>query len=146
MDLLIDRGRVVRDEATIGFFCVNNRFECYSLEDVVRQDPNPETPHNEGKVWGRTAIPAGRYRITLASSPKFGPNTLTVNDVPGYTGVRIHGGNSAEHTAGCPLLGDGLAGTCIAAGTSGPAVNRVKAVVATAIAAGEEIWLTITDP
>lgn len=143
MELLLDRGRVVKD-ATVGFFCVNGQFECYVLEDMVREVEGQ--PVASWKVPGKTAIPAGRYRVTLEASPRFGPNTLTIHDVPGFTGVRIHGGNSAADTEGCPLLGDGLAGARISAGTSAMAVNRVKVAVARARDAGEAVWLTITNP
>ncbi|WP_223688366.1 DUF5675 family protein, partial [Streptococcus pneumoniae] len=53
-------------------------------------------------------MPSGRYRVTLDTSPRFGPETLTINDVPGFTGVRIHGGNDADDTEGCIIVGDSI--------------------------------------
>ena len=143
MNIQLERGRVIRD-ATVGFFCIDGQFECYVLEDQVREVEGE--PVEAWKVKGKTAIPAGRYRVSLELSPRFGQNTLTVHDVPGFTGIRMHGGNTPEHTEGCPLLGDSLAGPRIAGGTSTMAVNRVKNKVAAAIARGEEVWMTVTNP
>lgn len=101
---------------------------------------------SEWKIKGQTAIPSGRYRITLEDSPRFGADTLTVNDVPGFVGVRMHGGNTHENTEGCPLLGYQVTSTTIVGGTSGPAVKEVKAMVKEAIEAGREVWLDINNP
>jgi len=37
-------------EATIGSLSVDGNWLGWSLEDAVRDDPNPSTPQNEGKV------------------------------------------------------------------------------------------------
>jgi hypothetical protein len=145
MELLLQRWR--RPGATPGDLQVDGAFECYTLEDPIRERPG--VPVAEWKLHGRSAIPAGRYRITLEHSPRFGPNTLTVNGVPGFAGVRIHAGNDVDDTEGCPLVGDGLeAGdTRIRGGTSRPALNRLKAKVRQAIRdRGEEVWLEIRNP
>jgi hypothetical protein len=67
----------------------------------------PEDPHRDVKVKGQTRIPAGRYRLTLEDSPKFTPKyghkLLTVCDVPGFEGIRVHRGNSPSDTMGCIL-------------------------------------------
>ena len=47
------------------------------------------------KVFGDTAIPRGRYRVTLSPSQRFGRVMPEIHDVPDFTGVRIHGGNYA---------------------------------------------------
>lgn len=64
-----------------------------TIEDTVRKGP---------KVYGRTAIPAGVYRVTWSLSPKFsqkpfynGKMLALINGVPGFSGVRIHTGNYA---------------------------------------------------
>jgi len=82
--------------STIGYLYINGKFTCYVLEDAVRL---------EGlKIKEKTAIPAGFYRVTIEESKRFGRGMLTINDVPNFTGIRIHGGNTAEDTAGCPLV------------------------------------------
>ena len=54
---------------------------------------------------GRTAIPEGRYPLYVTRSPKFGRWLPLVNHVPGFEGIRIHAGNTAEDTEGCILVG-----------------------------------------
>jgi hypothetical protein len=132
MKLLLQRqksGAVV----THGDLYVNGAFECHTLEDVVR----------ETKIKGQTAIPAGRYRITMENSPRFGPGTLTVNDVPNFVGVRIHAGNTHEDTEGCPLVGQtrGL----VSIGQSRAALSALKSKVTMALVNGDEVWLEIED-
>lgn len=117
---------------------------CYVLEDAVREVPG--RPVAEWKIHGKTAIPAGEYKITLENSPRFGPNTLTVHDVPGFTGVRIHAGNTEADTEGCPLLGMEVTPTGIMGGTSRPAVALVKELVRQAIARGEVVLMTVANP
>lgn len=84
-------------KSTIGRLYLDNEFFCYTLEDRVR-------PKGE-KVHGQTAIPAGTYKLVLTKSPKFGKVLPLLEDVPRFTGVRIHGGNTAEDSLGCILVG-----------------------------------------
>lgn len=128
--------------ATIGDLSVDEVWTCHTLEDEVREIPGE--PVANWKIYGRTAIPAGRYRVTLEYSGKFGADTMSVNDVPGYTYVRIHPGNTAADTDGCIILGMRATDVSIVAGTSKPAVDHVKSLVRAAIERGEEAWLTVT--
>ncbi|MDP2006058.1 MAG: DUF5675 family protein [Rubrivivax sp.] len=83
------------ENSTIGQLYVDGQFECYTLEDVVR----PE------KIYGETAIPAGRYAVTINVSARFGKRLPLLLNVPEYTGVRIHPGNTKADTLGCILVG-----------------------------------------
>lgn len=130
--------------ATIGELTVDGVRICFSLEDEIREVDGQ--PVSEWKIKGQTAIPAGRYRITLENSPRFGPDTLTVHDVPGFVGVRMHAGNKHEDTEGCPLLGFQVAYSTIVGGTSKPAVEAVKAMVRGAMMDGEEVWMEVCNP
>ena len=98
------------------------------------------------KIHGETAIPVGRYRITLESSPKFGPDTLTVWNVPGFDGVRMHAGNTAEDTEGCPLLGLRVTDDQIVGGTSRSAVLLVQGQVRRAIEQGDKVFMDVVNP
>ena len=117
----------------------------YTLEDLIRADPDKSTPANEAKVYGETAIPAGLYRVCVSHSPKFGKLLPEVKNVPGYTGVRIHGGRTAADSLGCILVGkerkdaDRLGNGLIA---SAEVVGECLA----AEEAGAQIWLEILDP
>lgn len=132
MNLLLQR--LPSDEhRTHGDLYVDGQWQCYTLEDVVRDD----------KIHGQTAIPPGRYRITLEHSPRFGPNTITVNKVPGYTGVRIHAGNDEGDTEGCPLVGQVRAEASIL--KSRAALDELKPEIAAALQAGELVWLEVKN-
>jgi hypothetical protein len=89
--------------ATIGKMFIDGVFACFTLEDEVREVEGQ--PVSEWKIKGATAIPAGSYRVTLEHSARFGPDTPTINDVPGFQYIRMHAGNTAADTEGCLLLG-----------------------------------------
>lgn len=128
-------------ETTLGVLSHGAEKICDTLEDQVREVPGK--PVSSWKVWGKTAIPAGRYRLTLENSPRFGAETITVNKVEGFAGVRGHGGNKHEHTEGCLLFGVKLNATTI--GSSQDTLKVVKAKLKAWIAAGNEVWLTIEN-
>ena len=124
-------------------------FVCYTLEDEVREIAGQ--PVADWKTKGSTAIPstlfAGQpYPLTLEFSNRFGPGTLTVRDVPGYVGVRMHSGNTAADTEGCPLLGMAIDDTGIVGGTSRPAVQAVKDLVRAVYDAGGACVLVVNNP
>lgn len=84
------------DRSTIGDLFINDEFFCFTLEDEIR-------PGGQ-KVYGKTAIPAGTYEVVLTVSNRFKRLMPLLVNVPNFEGVRIHGGNTAEHTHGCPLV------------------------------------------
>lgn len=81
---------------------------CYTLEDVVREIPGQ--PVASWKVAGQTAISYGVYGLTVTRSVRFSAKEghdvylPELADVPGFAGVRIHGGNTAADTDGCILV------------------------------------------
>lgn len=89
--------------ATIGRLYLGGEPFCWVLEDPVREKPG--VPVESWKIPGKTAIPAGRYRVVLTQSPRFKRELPLLVDVPGFSGVRIHAGNKAEDTEGCLLPG-----------------------------------------
>jgi len=120
------------DHRCFGVLTVAGHYECETLED----------PPREVKIPGMTGIPAGRYRISLEDSPRFGPNTITVNDVPGFTHIRIHAGNTANDTDGCPLVGQERTETTII--RSRQALAHLKPKIQKGLEDGE-VWLTIKN-
>lgn len=99
MKITVDR--LWRKETyTIGKMAIDGKYFCNTLEDKVRDLTK------ESKVFGRTAIPAGTYRVTMTYSPKFKRVMPLVNGVPQFEAIRIHPGNKAEDTEGCILVGE----------------------------------------
>src|SRR5574343_864662 len=98
MDLIIKRDRK-RDQDTTGVLSEalgsERRFICYILEDRIR----------DKKVYGSTAIPAGRYEIVMMYSPRFGRELPRLLKVPNFDGILIHPGNDQHDTEGCLLPG-----------------------------------------
>ena len=99
---------VFSEKSTIGELWVNGIFFCHILEDVDRGLHMWMTAQEIAKikVAGVTAIPRGYYHCRTTWSPRFGKYMIEVLNVPGFSGVRMHAGNDADDTEGCPLLGD----------------------------------------
>lgn len=129
------------NQRTFGALFADGVFCCYTLEDAEREKPG--TPVAAWKQAGATAIPAGRYRVTLETSPRFGANTLTINGVPGFVGVRMHAGNTDADTEGCPLLGMAISTMGVVPGTSRPAVDLLRGVVSKALAKGDTVTIDV---
>ena len=125
--------------STIGLLYIENIFECFTLEDVVREIPGE--PVESWKIPGKTAISAGRYRITVTPSARFKRDLPLLNDVPGFKGVRIHTGNTSEDTEGCILVGDQMAADSVV--QSRLAFAQLFDKLKAALNNWEEIWITV---
>lgn len=96
----------LRSTYTIGRLYVDGNYFCDTLEDTVRDlNKNGKFDNGEKKVYGKTAIPYGTYEIKWTYSPRFKKYTPQLMNVPSFSGIRIHAGNSADQTEGCLLLG-----------------------------------------
>jgi len=96
-------------ETTLGLLFLKGKFFAYTLEDTFQ----------EVKVPGKTRIPAGFYPLKFnknltpmtkryrESRPWFDFH-LEIKDVPNFSGVYIHVGNTHEDTEGCLLMADGV--------------------------------------
>jgi hypothetical protein len=80
---------------TIGKLYIDGKYECYTLEDAVR----------DKKIQDVTAIPTGEYKLVIDASTRFRKDMPHILNVPNFTGVRIHAGNTSKDTEGCILLG-----------------------------------------
>jgi hypothetical protein len=103
---------------TIGHLYVDGSYICDTLEDTDRMLDSSMSLEQIAKikVKGMTAIPTGRYKVLMnIVSPKYSKSKYYMNickgrvprldNVPGYSGVLIHVGNTAADTEGCLLLG-----------------------------------------
>lgn len=102
-----------KETYTIGVFYRDDRYFklCETLEPPVRElndlnhDGDFDDP-GEGKIWGETAIPCGTYELTLNYSEHFDRDMIYLSDVPGFSYIMIHGGNTSKDTKGCILVGE----------------------------------------
>ncbi len=148
MELRLQRYQVDAD-GTRGDLFVDGVPACNTLEDVVH--PGPKIAHE-------TAIPAGRYPVVITWSPRFGQLIPHVLDVPGFTAIEIHRGNTIADTSGCVLVGhtakhgpeDHTTGGVWPSGdgtlfNSAIALEALQHQIAGAQAHGQSVWLTIDD-
>lgn len=91
--------------ATFGKIFIDDEFQCYTLEDIQRNE----------KIVGETRIPSGDYVLAPRRYGKFYEKykdkfshsfAIEICDVPNFTDVLIHIGNTDADTRGCVLVGD----------------------------------------
>lgn len=123
---------------TVGRLYVDGKLYCNTLEDVVRDLDREE------KVSGKTAIPAGTYKVVYNWSPKFGRNLPRLLNIPHFDGILIHPGNTADDSAGCILVGKN---TEIGRLTeSRYTSDKLNVLIEDAQRHGEEITIEIVEP
>lgn len=95
------------DDYTEGQLFVNGKYICDTLEDKDRNLDNymSEDEILKRKIYGVTAIPIGRYHITIDYSYKFKKNLIHILNVKGFDGIRIHSLNEASQSLGCIGVG-----------------------------------------
>jgi hypothetical protein len=94
------RRRQALAHCTLGEFYVMGQYECYTLEDPMR-----DLDHGAAKVVGDTAIRCGIYPITIDMSVRFNRMMPHVWNVQDFDGIRLHSGNTDKDTLGCVLVG-----------------------------------------
>lgn len=106
-----------KDTYTIGRLYIDGEYFCDTIEDRDRglSQALPLSVNQARKQAGVTAIPVGRYQVTLGvKSPKMsqrsaydfcGAYVPRLINVPAFDGVLIHIGNTARDSAGCILVG-----------------------------------------
>ncbi len=135
MELMLNRFKGT-DKSMLGRFFTNGAMECFTLEDVRRPDGV--------KVQNNTAIPAGTYNVIIDASVRFKRDMPHILDVPGFTGIRIHSGNTDADTDGCILLGNKIENDDYISG-SHDAFNAWFPKLQAAIDADESVTLVIND-
>lgn len=126
---------------TAGKLFVDGEFECYTLEDEKR----------DVKVKHETRIPEGKYKVELRTfgghhdkyKVKFADHKgmLWVKDVPNFSDILIHIGNTDDDTSGCLLVGlsiDDVKGVLF---NSTEAYKRLYRKVLPDLEAGKEVWI-----
>ena len=143
MRLVVER-KWRKEDYTIGILYVNGVRLCNTLEDAVRDE----------KVYGKTAIPKGTYRVLMNTvSPKFqdrewskpyGGIVPRLRNVSNFQNVLIHVGNSAADTSGCILVGDNTIKGRLTNSTN--RYYELMGKLLRAALAGEAIDITILEP
>lgn len=149
MEITLKR-KYLKEGYTIGDILVDGKWVCNSLEDEVRTLNSASD-----KVYGKTAIPYGRYQIAMnIISPKFGNMPFykevcqgrlpRLVNVPYFEGILMH-------------VADGYRGADLLEGCIGVGQNKIKggllngkdtfrklyAKMNEAYKKGEEIWITV---
>ena len=127
-----------KNDTTLGALFIDDHWQCHTLEDVIR-------PAGE-KVYGETAIPAGRYKLILSMSNRFKKIMPEVVAVPGFAGIRIHAGNTAKDTEGCLLLGQTRNVETRSIGQSKLALQAFTTKITAVWDAKGELWITCVNP
>ena len=107
MEILVKR-LYKKSEYTIGKLYINGVYFCDTVEDTDRglTQSMSEEKILAIKVYGKTAIPTGRYDVVISYSPKFKKNLPLLLSVKGYSGIRIHNGKDANSSLGCIIVGE----------------------------------------
>jgi len=136
-------------DATNGILLINGQFECYTLEDQ----------YQAVKVMHETCIPEGTYDIKFRKvggfhtkySERYGNShygMLHLQDVPNFTYILIHAGNTDEHTSGCLIVGETQQDLDLSddgfIGHSGKAYLKLYNKVAKELLLGKEVSIEYT--
>ena len=136
-------------DATNGILLVDGVFENYTLEDQ----------YQAVKVMHETCIPEGTYEIKFRTvggfhekyKTRYGNShygMLHLQDVPNFTYILIHAGNTDEHTSGCLIVGETQQDLDISddgfIGHSGKAYLKLYNKVAKELLLGKEVSIEYT--
>ena len=136
-------------DATNGLLFINGIFECYTLEDQ----------YQAVKVMHETCIPEGTYDIKFRKTGGFHSKyseryknahygMLHIQDVPNFTYILIHTGNTDEHTSGCLIVGETQQDLEISKdgfiGSSTVAYKKMYAKVAGQLLQGKDVTIEYT--
>ena len=145
MKLQVVRTQLGKD-ATNGLLFIDGLFECYTLEDQ----------YQAVKVMHETCIPEGTYDIKFRKTGGFHAKysaryknahygMLHLQDVPGFTYILIHTGNTDEHTSGCLIVGETQQDLDInfngMVGSSAVAYKKMYAKVANQLLQGKKVTI-----
>ena len=136
-------------DATNGLLFIDGLFECYTLEDQ----------YQAVKVMHETCIPEGTYDIQFRKTGGFHAKyseryknahygMLHIQDVPNFTYILIHTGNTDEHTSGCLIVGETQQDLEISKdgfiGSSTAAYKKMYAKVAAQLLQGKKVTIEYT--
>jgi len=136
-------------DATNGLLFIDGLFECYTLEDQ----------YQAVKVMHETCIPEGTYDIKFRKTGGFHAKyseryknahygMLHIQDVPNFTYILIHTGNTDEHTSGCLIVGETQQDLEVSKdgfiGSSTVAYKKMYSKVASQLLQGKDVTIEYT--
>jgi hypothetical protein len=95
MKLSLKRKTFLSDRV-LGELYIDGEYFCKTLEDAKR----------EKKIAGETCIKAGGYNVAVNYSGAFKRDLPLLENVPEFSAIRIHAGNTPADTKGCILVGE----------------------------------------
>jgi len=122
---------------TMGKLYINDVYYCDTVEDTVR--------YNQAKVYGETAIPHGAYNVDINYSGVFGRYLPEIQNVPNFTGIRIHWGATARSTKGCLIVGKDRNITIGRVNDTNAVFEDLFAALNNAFSSGKKISITIRE-
>ena len=111
-------------------------YYCDTLEPAWR-----DYRHGGRKIKGTSAIPEGRYPVVITWSEKMKAWLPLLVNVPMFSGIRIHAGNTAKDTKGCILVGQNLKKGMVL--NSRTWLKRLKDKIVEAKERGEAVWMRV---
>lgn len=136
MKLVLKR-KYFTQKSTIGELYVDDKYFCDTLEDYDRFLESGGV-----KIAGKTAIPRGEYQVKMTMSARFGRVLPLLLDVPQFTGIRFHSGNTDNDTEGCILVGTKTSDDYII--NSRKASDALNVLIANAIERGDDVTIEVT--
>ena len=144
-----------QNESTLGIlYIVNDEtnqkdFLCFTLEDQKR----------EVKVYGETRIPKGTYQIEYRKEggyhnkyskrfPSIHRGMLEIRDVPNFTHILLHCGNTDDDTDGCLLVGNVVSQNITKDGFLGQSTDcykRIYPILADILDTQKHLWIKIIN-
>lgn len=160
MEVLVNR--IFRGaEYTIGRLYIDGKYICDTIEDRDRMldDSMTVSEIKNKKVYAKTAIPTGTYRLTMwVKSPKYSKRKYysdfcdgympRILNVKGYEGILLHGTNlpnqrgTAGWTAGCIIVGYNKIKGCVI--NTHEAFEKIYKILKAAANKSEKITIKIT--
>lgn len=125
-------------QQTVGVLYIDHQLVCNTIEPpagwATRSSDNAANRSSkEAPEQGKGCIPMGWYRVRVTQSPKFKRLLPLLEQVPFFSGIRIHAGSRVEHTKGCICVGS---------------LSTEKQITETLLKAQdrhEEIYMDVTD-
>jgi len=106
MEFLLHR-KILNENSTEGNWWIQQpdgtwKWFAHVIEDKVRAKPGKWK--KELKVYAKTAIPYGRYKVLSTWSGRFKRLLTGIFGVPDFEGIRVHNGTTEFSSAGCPII------------------------------------------